>query len=129
MVNAYPGQQSTLWCLPGGGVEQGQSLIENAQREIKEEIGLNIHIGAPILINEFNSSKTGFHQVEIIYRATLSEESIESLIFDDPEKVVNRACWVTRKELVRLHHRPKLLARAVWGQHAAWYDKIEEITI
>ena len=32
VVNAYPGQRSDLWCLPGGGVEPGQSLPENLIR-------------------------------------------------------------------------------------------------
>ncbi|WBU52504.1 NUDIX domain-containing protein [Paracoccus sp. SCSIO 75233] len=125
MVNAYPGQQSDMWCLPGGGAEPGQSLPENLIREVREETGLRIAVGAPILINEFQDSKAGFHQVDIIHRATLLDDGKE-VVLDDPEGVVNRFRWVTRQELAKLHHRPRLLARAVWSPHAAWYDPMEE---
>ena len=30
-------------------------------------------------------------------------------------------------ELAKLRHKPGMLARAVWGQYAAWYDPLEQI--
>ncbi|WP_347140123.1 NUDIX hydrolase [Paracoccus sp. SSK6] len=125
MVNAYPGQQSDLWCLPGGGVEPGQSLPENLIREVAEETGLAITVSAPILVNEFHDPERGFHQVEIIFRASLNGDA--GIILEDPEKVVNRFTWATRADLRILRHKPGMLARAVWNQHAAWYDPLERI--
>ncbi len=128
IVNAYPPHYgSDLWCLPGGGVEPGQSLPENLQREVMEETGLSITVGAIILVNEFQDSKAGNHQVDLIHRATLDGEGASGLVLEDPEGVVTRARWVTRSELLKLPHRPRLLARAVWGSEAAWYDPMEEI--
>lgn len=33
-----------VWCLPGGGVEEGESLAEGAIREAKEETGLDVEL-------------------------------------------------------------------------------------
>ncbi|WP_295043813.1 NUDIX hydrolase [uncultured Paracoccus sp.] len=124
LVNAYPGNRSDLWCLPGGGVEPGQSLPENLAREVAEETGLTITVGAPILVNEFHDPGRGFHQIDLIFRATLTGGDVT---LNDPEGVVNRFCWASRADLRTLRHKPDTLARAVWGQHAAWYDPLERI--
>src|SRR4030095_2873809 len=33
-----------VWCLPGGGVEEGETLAEGAIREAKEETGLDVEL-------------------------------------------------------------------------------------
>ena len=33
-----------IWCLPGGGVEDGESLAGTAVREVREEIGLEVEL-------------------------------------------------------------------------------------
>ncbi|WP_410219392.1 NUDIX domain-containing protein [Paracoccus sp. (in: a-proteobacteria)] len=125
VVNAYPGQQSDLWCLPGGGVEPGQSLPENLMREVAEETGLSITVGAPFLVNEFHDPATGFHQVELHFRASLTGADLITLT--DPEGVVNRARWVNRSELCHLRHKPDCLSRTIWGGADATYDALEAI--
>lgn len=125
LVNAYPGQKSDLWCLPGGGVKPGQSLPQNLQREVAEETGLSIRVGAPIMVNEFHDPASGFHQVELFFRATLTAPV--DITLHDPEGVVNRFCWAARAELAQRRHKPDCLADAVWGDQAALYDPLEVI--
>jgi ADP-ribose pyrophosphatase YjhB (NUDIX family) len=33
-----------VWCLPGGGVEEGESVAETGMREAKEETGLDVEL-------------------------------------------------------------------------------------
>lgn len=127
LVNAYAGQASDLWCAPGGGCEAGQSLPENLAREVQEETGLKVTIGAPALVNEFHDPKTGFHQVEVFFRAEVASGAIDDG-WQDPEGVVNRRRWFSRIELAGGHVRfkPDGLPDAAWGNGCA-YDPLEVI--
>ncbi|HUZ79739.1 MAG TPA: NUDIX domain-containing protein [Thermoplasmata archaeon] len=42
-LRAFPG----TWDIPGGHVEQGESISEALRREVIEETGLSIRLGAP----------------------------------------------------------------------------------
>lgn len=125
LVNAYADPLSTLWCAPGGGVEAGQSLPENLIREVYEETGLHIRVGAPCLINEFHSPVTGFHQVEVFFRCTIDEGALTD-DWQDPERIVSRRRWVTPDEMASLRFKPDCLARVAF-QRGFGYDPLEEI--
>jgi 8-oxo-dGTP pyrophosphatase MutT (NUDIX family) len=77
LVNAWPGGQSDLWCAPGGGVEPGRSLPDNLRREVQEETGLTIAVGPLALVNEFHDPASGFHQVELFFRATITGGTLD----------------------------------------------------
>jgi len=128
LVNAWPGGQSDLWCAPGGGCEAGQSLPENLIREVQEETGLIVTVGAPALVNEFHDPASGFHQVELFFRCTIAAGSLDDL-WRDPEGVVTKRRFVSRVELAagRLRFKPDSLADAAWGKGCA-YDPLEDIT-
>lgn len=126
LVNAYPGQDSDLWCAPGGGVEPGRSLPENLMREIHEETGLRVEVGAPALVNEFHDPGSGFHQVEVFFRCRLADASIPAG-WRDPEGVVNRHRFVTRTEITQLRVKPDSLGHVAWGGSDSLYDPLEPI--
>ena len=125
VVNAYLGHQSDLWCAPGGGVEKGASLPDNLAREVHEECGLKITVGAPCLVNEFHDPESGFHQVEIFFRCKLVSGDLSD-DWKDPEGVVNRRRFVTREDLSALRHKPGSLAHVAWGRGFG-YDPLETI--
>lgn len=127
LVNAFPGQTSDLWCVPGGGVERGTSLPENLMREVQEETGLTIQVGVPCLVNEFHDPASGFHQVDLYFRATLTgAPRIEG--WRDPEGVVNRWQWVTEGELRALRFKPDSLPEVAFGpEGVVLYDPLEPI--
>ncbi len=126
LVNAYKGR-GDLWCAPGGGAEPHSSLPENLAREIHEETGMTVEVGAPCLINEFHDPKGSFHQVEVFFRCTLMTGELDPA-WEDPERVVTLRRWVTRGEMGAMKVRPKSLAGVAWGDEGVpMYDPLEAI--
>ena len=127
LVNAWPGAQSDLWCAPGGGVEAGLDLPANLQREVQEETGLSITVGAPCLIKEFHDPDTGFHQVDLYFRCRLLGAD-DGADWTDPEGIVNRRLWVTRAQMAALRVKPDILADVAFGTDpGAPYDPMERM--
>jgi ADP-ribose pyrophosphatase YjhB (NUDIX family) len=114
LVNAYPGEESDLWCTPGGGAERGTSLEVNLRREVEEETGLVIRPERLLAITEFHNPGTGFHQVELYFRAPLAAASAAARL-RDPEGVVNRLRWAERGEFAALRFKPDCLPRIAFG--------------
>ncbi|WP_425037752.1 NUDIX domain-containing protein [Primorskyibacter sp. S187A] len=127
LVNAWPGQQSDLWCAPGGGVEPHASLPDNLAREVREETGLHVAVEAPCLVNEFHAPEKAFHQVEVFFRCRILEGQT-SQTWEDPEGIVNRFCWVTLEEAQALHLRPLSLPDVAFGKAHFAYDALERLT-
>ena len=126
LVNAYPGR-TDLWCAPGGGVEAHASLPDNLRRELHEETGLDVTVGAICLLNEFHDKERDFHQIDIYFRCTVDQTAIAA-DWTDPEGVVTHHQWVTRAELARMRVKPDALAGVAWGDgDAIAYDPLEPI--
>ena len=115
LVNAYPDGQSDLWCAPGGGIERGTSLPDNLAREVHEETGLRIHVGAPCLINEFHDPRSGFHQIDVFFRCSIIDGTLDP-DWVDPEGIVTQRRFFTRDETQSIRFKPDSLARVAWGE-------------
>ena len=128
LVNAYPGGQSDLWCAPGGGVNAGSALPDNLIREVHEETGLTIAVGRPALVNEFHDPATGFHQIEVFFRCTVTRGTL-CPEWTDPEGVVIQRRFFTRAELAgeSVRFKPDSLPAVAWAKDAAVYDPLEKI--
>jgi ADP-ribose pyrophosphatase YjhB (NUDIX family) len=77
-----------VWCLPGGGVEEGESLAEAGIREAKEETGLDVELTR--LVGVYSRLGGGLHDVHaVLYAArpvggelrTQPDETVEVAYF------------------------------------------------
>lgn len=129
LVNAYPGRRSDLWCAPGGGVEPGQSLPDNLMREVHEECGLHVAVGPLALVNEFHDPRTGFHQVDLFFRCTVTSGQLDPG-WSDPERVVHTRRFFSPGELSTIRLKPDSLPGIAFGSHGpAHYDPLEVIAL
>ncbi len=125
LVNAWGNGVSDLWTAPGGGVERGSSLPENLAREVHEETGLEIAVGAPCLVNEFHDPTGSFHQVDIYFRASILRGSLNDN-WRDPEGVVTERRFFARGELGTIRLKPDSLMTVAWDESVI-YDPLEPI--
>ena len=130
LVNAWPDGRSKLLCAPGGGVELGASMPDNLAREVHEETGLRVTVGAPCLVNEFHDPTSRFHQVEVFFRCTLEGSTAIDPAWQDPEQIVTQHFWVTQQEYASLLIKPDALKRVAFeGGAEINYDPLELIVL
>lgn len=98
------------WSIPGGRVEDGESLAEAARREAREETGLDVEVGAVVGRVELAGPDGQVYAVTD-FAATVAG-GLEPVAGDDATDVR----WVTRAELAELPSSPGLAETlAAWG--------------
>ena len=67
----------SYWVLPGGGVEEGESLSETATREIKEETNLNIKVKKLVFISEGLPPDKHRHVIDFFFTGEVTSGEIK----------------------------------------------------
>jgi ADP-ribose pyrophosphatase len=98
----------TLWAIPGGGVDLGETLGDAAEREVFEETGIRVRAGGPIYtfehIERDSAGRIRFHYVIV----DLAAEYLDGDIRPGDDALAVR--WVAADELRRLAVSPTTLS-------------------
>ena len=86
------------WELPGGIVEPGEPPVLGAEREVREELGIEVHLGQPRLVDWMPPLLGWSDAIEFIwYGGTLAADRR----FELPDLEISSYHWATRDEVPR----------------------------
>ena len=109
--------ERTVWMVPGGGIEEGETAAEAVVREMREETGLDVTVGPMIFHVEEVSEKRGQRFVNF-FMANVSGGDMQLGIdpeFDADHQVLKDLQFLSREEVRELPHvYPEFLRDLVW---------------
>lgn len=108
--------ERSVWMVPGGGIEDGESSIEAAIREVKEETGLDIEIERMLWFVEETGERGQRFVNFFLAKAT---EAIPKLghdpEFDEAGQVMRELRFMSREKVAKLEHiYPEFLRDEIW---------------
>lgn len=105
-----------FWYVPGGGLEEGEDIMQCAVREVREETGLHVRLKRLLYVQELHDEPDAlvimelFWLAELAYAQTLNPEHIDV----DPEGGIAEAKWFTQGQLQHLTVYPETLKDTFW---------------
>ncbi len=92
-----------LWELPGGRLDDGEEPIDGVQREIREELGVEVRVDEIFNLETMWHGRDKETMVSIYYIVSLLDESAEFKV--DPIEVAEMK-WVDGEELKKYEMYP-----------------------
>lgn len=100
LVRRAPPPRQGEWSLPGGRLELGESLVEGAAREVREETGLAVAVGSVVevfdRVHRDEAGRIRFHFVIVDFLCRVTGGTLQA--GDDAAE----ARWATRDEVTAL---------------------------
>ena len=86
-----------LWNLPGGKLEPGESIIEGALREIKEETGFAVKLDGLVGVYQINYKNDNLPRFHFRFKASIISGKLKI-----QEGEILDAKWFTPKEILAM---------------------------
>lgn len=67
-------EDNSYWCLPGGGLDDGEALIDGVKREMLEETGVEAQVGDLLYVQQFIHGEKDY--LEFFFHITNSQDYI-----------------------------------------------------
>jgi ADP-ribose pyrophosphatase YjhB (NUDIX family) len=111
-----PRQRVTWWTPPGGRLDGTESILECAEREVREETGLTVVADRVIYVQQFVDPAFGAHNLVLFILATLPSgaEGPGPLRIPKDEKYIQEARFVPRAEASGLPLHPEVFRAEFW---------------
>lgn len=113
-LKPYPGAAHAdydFWCTPGGGVDEGEGLLDAFKREMREELGVEPKIGRLLYVQQFQhktkdilefffliENPEDYRNVDL-NKTTHGLQEIEAIDFVDPKIVTILPKFLTTEDL------------------------------
>lgn len=91
MVKNKKGDSSSYWSLPGGAVEEGETLEDAVIRETKEECGFDIEITGLYSVREAFFANRGHHAILFTFLTRVIKGEIQIM---DPDEDILEVQWM-----------------------------------